>query len=238
MTTLRSEVLVIGSWLGGLVAATYLARSGLRTVLIEEDPLARRPPLLREPFALSGLEIDGPAHRVFRELALPLIEQRSVAQRSVALQVLLPHARLDIHAGRRDLARELDAFQVCDPAAAQAFFEAVDVRGDELRARLVDGDAGDSNAPLVQRLLSFGGRNRSAGSLRGPPRSTSPCACFAPRRTPCPSGSRRAPSSHPARRRPSTGWRATRTRFSKASSGCSSPARARPPCRSISRWAS
>src|SRR5258705_3337526 len=161
MTTLRSEVLVIGSWLGGLVAATYLARSGLRTVLIEEDPLARRPPLLREPFALSGLEIDGPAHRVFRELALPLIEQRSVAQRSVALQVLLPHARLDIHAGRRDLARELDAFQVCDPAAAQAFFEAVDVRGDELRARLVDGDAGASNAPRVPRLLAFGGPNRS-----------------------------------------------------------------------------
>src|SRR5258706_3021594 len=168
MTTLRSDVLVIGSSLGGLVAATYLARSGLRTVLIEEDALAKRPPLLREPFALSGLEIDGPAHRVFRELALPLIEQRRVAQRSVALQVLLPRARLDIHAGRRDLARELDAFQVCDPAAAQAFFEAIDVRGDELRARLVDGDAGDSNAPLVQRLLSLGGRNGSAEASLGP----------------------------------------------------------------------
>ncbi len=168
MTTLRSDVLVLGSSLGGLVAATYLARAGLRTVLIEEDTLAKRPPLLREPFVLSGLEIDGPAHRVFRELALPLIEQRRVAQRSVALQVLLPRARLDIHAGRRDLARELDAFQVCDPVAAQAFFEAVDVRGDELRARLVDGGAGDSNAPLVQRLLAFGGRNGSTEASLGP----------------------------------------------------------------------
>ncbi len=153
MTTLRSDVLVIGSSLGGLVAATYLARSGLRTVLIEEDALAKRPPLLREPFALSGLEIDGPAHRVFRELALPLIEQRSVAQRSVALQVLLPHARLDIHAGRRDLARELDAFQVCDPAAAQAFFEAVDVRGDELPEASL-GALPDGLAPVIGALLA------------------------------------------------------------------------------------
>ncbi len=168
MTTLRSDVLVIGSSLAGLVAATYLARSGLRTVLIEEDTLAKRPPLLREPFVLSGLEIDGPAHRVFRELALPLIEQRRVAQRSVSLQVLLPRARLDIHAGRRDLARELDAFRVCDPAAAQAFFEAIDLRGDELRARLVEGDAGDSNAPLVQRLRSLGARNGSAEASLGP----------------------------------------------------------------------
>lgn len=168
MTTLRSDVLVIGSSLGGLVAATYLARAGLRTVLIEEDTLAKRPPLLREPFALSGLEIDGPAHRVFRELALPLIEQRRVAQRSVSLQVLLPRARLDIHAGRRDLARELEAFRVCDPAAAQTFFEAVDAKGDELRARLVEGDAGESNAPLVQRLKSLGARASGAEASLGP----------------------------------------------------------------------
>ena len=167
MTTLRCDVLVLGSSLGGLVAATYLARSGLRTVLIEEDALAKRPPLLREPFVLSGVEIDGPAHRVFRELALPLIEQRRIAQRSVALQVLLPHARLDVHAGRRDLARELAAFDVCDPAQAQAFFEAVDARGDELRARLVEGDAGDNGAPLVRRLLTHAGRNGSAEASLG-----------------------------------------------------------------------
>jgi len=166
MTTLRSDVLVLGSSLGGLVAATYLARSGLRTVLIEEDSLAKRPPLLREPFALSGLASEGPGHRVLRELALPLIEQRRVAQRPVALQVLLPDARLDVTAGRRDLARELAAFGVCDPAAAQAFLEGVDARGDELRAKLVDGDVGE--APLVQRLLARSGRNGSADPSLGP----------------------------------------------------------------------
>jgi hypothetical protein len=167
MTTVRSDVLVVGSSLGGLVAATYLARAGLRVVLLEEDTLSKRPPLLREPFVLSGLEAEGPGHRVLRELALPLIEQRRVEQREVALQVLLPRARIDVHAGRRELARELAAYAVCDPDAAQAFFEAVDARGDELRARLLEGDAGEPNAPLVQRLLTRG-RNGSSEASLGP----------------------------------------------------------------------
>src|SRR5258706_2007593 len=109
MTTLRSDVLVIGSSLGGLVAATYLARSGLRTVLIEEDALAKRPPLLREPFALSDLATVGPANRVSREPFPPLIKQRRAAQRSVALEVLLPRAWLAAHAGRRAMSPELAA---------------------------------------------------------------------------------------------------------------------------------
>jgi hypothetical protein len=158
MTTTRCDVLVLGSSLGGLVAAAYLARSGLRVVLVEEDCLAKRPPLLREPFALSGLESEGPAHRVMRELALPLIEQRSVVQREVALQVLLPRARVDLHAGRREAARELAGYDLCDPEAARAWLEAADLRGDELRLRLLEGDPGDAEAPLVQRWLGRAAR--------------------------------------------------------------------------------
>ena len=77
MTTVRSDVLVLGSTLGGLVAATYLARLGLHVVLLEEAAHAKRPTLLREPFLLSGLESSGRVMRVLRELALPLIEQPS-----------------------------------------------------------------------------------------------------------------------------------------------------------------
>ena len=159
MTTQRSDVLVLGSSLGGLVAATYLARAGLRVVLIEEECLGKRPPLLREPFALSGLESDGPAHRVMRELALPLIEQRRVCQHEVSLQVLLPSARVDVHAGRSELARELDAYQLCDPEAARAFLEAADVRGDELRARLLEGETGEAGGAFVQRMFARAGRS-------------------------------------------------------------------------------
>jgi hypothetical protein len=168
MTTQRSDVLVLGSSLGGLVAATYLARAGLRVVLVEEECLGKRPPLLREPFALSGLESDGPVHRVMRELALPLIEQRRVAQTEVALQVLLPRARVELHAGRREAARELEAYQLCDPEAARVYLEAADLRGDELRARLLEGDPGEAEAPLVQRWLGRATRGTSPDPGLGP----------------------------------------------------------------------
>ena len=78
MTTIRSDVLVLGSTLGGLVAANYLARAGLRVVLLEEEVQTKRSSLLREPFLLSGLESSGRIMRVLRELALPLIEQREI----------------------------------------------------------------------------------------------------------------------------------------------------------------
>jgi len=168
MTTQRSDVLVLGSSLAGLVAATYLARAGLRVVLVEEECLAKRPPLLREPFVLSGLESEGPAQRVMRELALPLIEQRRVAHREVSLQVLLPRARVDVHAGRRELARELAAFQVSEPAATRAFFEAADVRGDELRTRLFEGEPADSGGAFMGRFFARAARSAPSEAGLGP----------------------------------------------------------------------
>ena len=167
MNTQRSDVLVLGSSLGGLVAATYLARAGLRVVLVEEECLAKRPPLLREPFALSGLESDGPTQRVMRELALPLIEQRRIEQREVSLQVLLPRARVDVHAGRREFARELAAYRVCDPEAALAFLDAADVRGDELRARLLEGDPAEAGGAFMSRIFARASRSAPADAGLG-----------------------------------------------------------------------
>ncbi len=169
MTTQRSDVLVLGSSLGGLVAAAYLARAGLRVTLVEEECLGKRPPLLREPFVLSGLETEGPAHRVMRELALPLIEQRRIAHTEVSLQVLLPRARVDLHAGRRELARELDAYQLCDPEAARAFFEQCDARGDEQRARLVEGEpAAEPGGNAVSRIFARAARTAPPEAGLGP----------------------------------------------------------------------
>ncbi len=168
MTTQRSDVLVLGSSLGGLVSATYLAHAGLRVVLVEEECLAKRPPLLREPFALSGLESGGAAQQVMRELALPLIEQRKVAQREVSLQVLLPHARIDVHAGRRELARELAAYQLCEPDEARAFFEAADARGDEMRMRLHEREPDEPRGAFMRRLLARATRGAPSDAALGP----------------------------------------------------------------------
>jgi hypothetical protein len=104
-----------------------------------------------------------------RELALPLIEQRSVAQREVSLQVLLPHARIDVHAGRRELARELAAYEICDADAARAFFEAADLRGDELRARLLEGEPAEaSGGAFVQRMFARAARSAPQDAGLGP----------------------------------------------------------------------
>ena len=72
MTTLRADadVIVLGSTLGGLVAGSYLARAGLRVVLLEEEAHRKRPGLLREPFLLPGLGRGGTVRRVIQELGL------------------------------------------------------------------------------------------------------------------------------------------------------------------------
>ncbi len=136
MTTIRSDVLVLGSTLGGLVAANYLARAGLRAVLLEEEGQAMRPALLREPFMLSGLASEGPVMRVLRELALPLIEQREIRRSDVALQVILPEARIDVARGRAALARELEAHGLGDAKAVGGWLEAVDAQATRSQAEL------------------------------------------------------------------------------------------------------
>ena len=138
MTTLRSDadVLVLGSTLGGLVAATYLARAGLRVVLIEELAHRKRSPLLREPFLLPGLGPDGPVRRVLRELTLPLIDQREIHRDETSLQVILSGARVDVRPDPDELAEELAAYGLAGVAAARAWLEAVAESAEEFRRTL------------------------------------------------------------------------------------------------------
>ena len=150
MTTIRSDVLVLGSTLGGLIAANYLARAGLRVVLLEEEAHAKRPALLREPFLLSSLESGGRITRVLRELALPLIEQREIHRERVALQVILPEARIDLLRGRDALARELAAHGLGDAKAIRSWLDAMDTRAAQTQAELWE-KGGRAPARLLQR---------------------------------------------------------------------------------------
>jgi hypothetical protein len=137
VTTLRCDVLVLGSTLGALVAGTYLARTGLRVVLIEEEIHARRPALLREPFLLSGLETGGPLDSVVRELAIPLLERRDLVHDALALQLVLPGGvRVDVGRGRKALAAELDACGVCPADMAESWLGVSDAAAEALRERL------------------------------------------------------------------------------------------------------
>ena len=131
-------MLVLGSTLGALVAGSFLAKAGLRVVLLEEEVHAKRPPVLREPFLLTGLESGGPADAVLRELAISLLERRELVSDDLAFQLLLPGARIDVGRGRAALARELAAYGLSEEDPARSWLEAVDQLGDAVRAQLIE----------------------------------------------------------------------------------------------------
>jgi hypothetical protein len=146
---------VVGTTLGGLVAAAYLARAGLRVVVLEEEVHGQRPPLLREPFLLSGLERGGPVHMVLEELGVPMVERRELAVDPVALQVILDGARIDVGRGRDTLAEELEAYGIAKAPEALDWLEALDAGGEALRAELRAGGRPPS-APLRELSSRLG----------------------------------------------------------------------------------
>jgi hypothetical protein len=136
VNTVRSDVLVLGGTLSGLVAATYLARTGLRVVLVEESAQLKRPALLREPFLLPGLASEGCLGRVLRELALPLLEQREFGQDAISLQAVLPDARVDVAASDEAFALELDRFGLAKPDEVLRWLSSISEAADEARRTL------------------------------------------------------------------------------------------------------
>jgi hypothetical protein len=121
--------------------------------LFEEECLSKRPPVLREPFVVTGLETGAPVQRVLRELALPLIEQRRLARDPVPVQVLLPSARIDARVGRPQLAAELADFGLCDAALAERWLELVDDAGAEASRRIWDTTRTSTSTPVLRRLV-------------------------------------------------------------------------------------
>ena len=136
MTTIASDVLVVGSSLGGIVAAVYAARAGLRVTLLEEDTIAKQPPLLREPFLFGASPNNGPLDHLLREIGTSPVERRHLARDEPAVQVVLPEARLDLGGGRDRVAAELERYGLVRRAAADRWLAKVLERGDAVRAAL------------------------------------------------------------------------------------------------------
>jgi hypothetical protein len=154
-TAIRSDVLVLGSTLGSLVAASVLARARLRVVVLEEEAQTQRPPIVREPFALTGLGTGEPIDLFLRQLTVPLLERREIKRERVAVQVALPKARIDVGGGRSRVCEDLEAYGLCDSRSAGAWLDEVDATGDEERARLLEADLPAASVSLSGRLRSF-----------------------------------------------------------------------------------
>lgn len=194
----RWDVLVLGSALPGLVAAARLAMTGLRVLVAEEEASSSSLSLLREPFLLPGVFGDGIVDACLRELAVALIERRSLVQDEVAYQVLLPDARVDVGDPLRT-AEEWVAWGLAKPEEALALVRELDraARAEQeslmeadlvrrgLRALAVPGRSGNAHQRgLPEELGSAGDRLKrflevQARALAGQPPGELPPAARA-----------------------------------------------------------
>jgi len=130
----RWDAVVLGGALPGLVAAARLGQAGLRVLVVEEESAARIAPPLREPFFLPGPEAGGVLPAILRELKIPLIEARRLETDPLALQVVMPGARVDVEGVART-AEELVAWGLAKPDAAPPLLRAL------TRAAAAEADA-------------------------------------------------------------------------------------------------
>lgn len=150
----RWDVVVLGSSLPGLIAAVRLAMGRLRVLIVEEEAAARQPATVREPFFLAGSGSGGVLDACLRALALPLIDRRRLASESIAYQVVMPDARIDVASPTRT-AEELVAWGLAKPDVARGL-----VRG------LTEAAAGEREAlldsPVVRASRAAAGLGRAA----------------------------------------------------------------------------
>src|SRR3989338_1599499 len=96
------DLLVIGSDLSGLIAATLLAKRGLSVVIIDDDAY-----LDNEPNGPTGLH-----SRLFKsllgKLAFPEARLQIIHKNNVAFQVISPKSRIDILPKQEDFLKEIE----------------------------------------------------------------------------------------------------------------------------------
>ncbi len=138
----RWDVIIVGSGLCGIVAASRLGMAGQRVLVVEEEEAHAAFAGLREPFLLTGMRDKGLVDTCLRELTLPLIERRRIESQEIAVQLVGPDLRLDV-GGMALTARELVSWGVAKPDDAKALVRALAEASEaERRAMLA--------APLVR----------------------------------------------------------------------------------------
>lgn len=145
----RWDAVVVGAALPGLVAAARLGMAGHRVLVLEERAATEQPACLREPFFLGHMERDAVLGACLRALRIPLIDQRRVVPDPLALQVVLPEARLDV--GEPALCvDEWVAWGLAKPEPSRA-----------LAAGLLEAGLAESEALLADPIVSVRGTRRS-----------------------------------------------------------------------------
>jgi hypothetical protein len=150
----RWDVVVLGSALPGLIAAVRLAMGRLRVLIVEEEAAARQPAVVRDPFFLAGAGSGGILDACLRALALPLIDRRRLGTDSIAYQVVLPDARVDVASPART-GEELVAWGLAKPEEARAVVRGLSEAAAGEREALLD-------APIVRALRLATGLGRVA----------------------------------------------------------------------------
>jgi hypothetical protein len=163
----RWDVVVLGGALPGLIAAVRLGQRGARVLIVEEAGAAEAASLLREPFLMTDADGDGVLGSCLRGLGVPLIDQRRFEVDEIAVQVVLPDARIDV--GNAALtAAELTAWGLAKPDDARALARALEQAAQAERQAVLElhgiGAARRRRDPHAQTPAA------SAGLARGWPR--------------------------------------------------------------------
>jgi hypothetical protein len=154
----RWDAVVLGGALPGMVAAARLCLAGHRVLVVEEESASRLPPVLREPFLLTGAQNGGILSAALRELSVPLIDQRRIEVDPLAYQVVLPDARVDV-AGPARTTEELVAWGLAKPDAALPLLRA-----------LARAAAAERDAMLASPVLRSAGLRRLSRTSASPTR--------------------------------------------------------------------
>jgi len=159
----RWDVVMLGSALPGLVAATRLGQRGLRVLVLEEGGPADD--LAREPYLLADGDGDGLLSECLRALGIPLIEQRRFVAEEVALQVCDAERRVDLGRGTHT-AEEWASWGLASLEDARGWVRALEEAADGERNALLECQLGQRAARRARETLAGGRRD---ATVRGWP---------------------------------------------------------------------